>query len=214
MKYLHARRQALGGYLPARQGQGPARSAPPLTAFARFLGGGHDREESSTMVFVQMLSLLLRDPAFGPTLVPIVADEARTFGMQALFRQVAIYSAVGQLYEPEDRDELLYYKEAREGQILEEGITEAGALASWIAAATSYSTHGVPMLPFYIFYSAFGYRRIGDLVWAAGDSRCRGFLIGAGRGRGPVERHQLHGAAPRRPRRRAAQPVEARSALA
>jgi pyruvate dehydrogenase E1 component len=135
------------------------------------------------MVFVQLLSHLLRDPAFGRTLVPIVADEARTFGMQALFRQVAIYSAVGQLYQPEDKDELLYYKEARDGQILEEGITEAGALASWIAAATSYSTHGVPMLPFYIFYSVFGYRRIGDLVWAAGDSRCRGFLIGATAGR-------------------------------
>ncbi len=183
MKYLLACRQALGGYLPVRSAQGPARTAPPLTAFTRFLEGAHGREESTTMVFVQLLSHLLRDPALGRTLVPIVADEARTFGMQALFRQVAIYSAVGQLYAPEDQDELLYYKEARDGQILEEGITEAGAVASWIAAATSYSTHGVPMLPFYIFYSAFGYRRIGDLVWAAGDSRCRGFLIGATAGR-------------------------------
>ena len=183
MKYLHACRQALGGYLPARIAQGPARTAPPLTAFARLLEGVQGREESTTMVFVQLLSHLLRDPVLGRTLVPIVADEARTFGMQALFRQVAIYSSVGQLYEPEDKDELLYYKEAREGQILEEGITEAGAVASWIAAATSYSTHGVPMLPFYIFYSSFGYRRIGDLVWAAGDSRCRGFLIGATAGR-------------------------------
>jgi len=183
MKYLHARRQSLGGYLPARVGKGPTRTAPPLAAFARFLGGGHGREESTTMVFVQLLSHLLRDPEFGPTLVPIVADEARTFGMQALFRQVAIYSSVGQLYEPEDKDELLYYKEARDGQILEEGITEAGAVASWIAAATSYSAHGVPMLPFYIFYSAFGFQRIGDLIWAAGDSRCRGFLIGATAGR-------------------------------
>jgi len=183
MKYLHACRQALGGYLPARIGQGPARAAPAVSAFARFLEGAHGREESTTMVFVQLLSHLLRDPALGRTLVPIVADEARTFGMQALFRQVAIYSAVGQLYAPEDQDELLYYKEARDGQILEEGITEAGAVASWIAAATSYSTHGVPMLPFYVFYSAFGYRRIGDLIWAAGDSRCRGFLIGATAGR-------------------------------
>ena len=183
MKYLHARRQALGGYLPARIAQGPARATPPPSTFARFLEGGHGREESTTMVFVQLLSHLLRYPAIGPTLVPIVADEARTFGMQALFRQVAIYSSLGQLYEPEDKDELLYYKESRAGQILEEGITEAGALASWISAATSYSTHGVPMLPFYIFYSAFGYRRIGELVWAAGDSRCRGFLIGATAGR-------------------------------
>ena len=183
MKYLHARRQALGGYLPARLARGPVRSAPTLSAFARFLEGAHGREESTTMVFVQILSHLLRDPAFGSTLVPIVADEARTFGMQALFRQVAIYSSLGQIYEPEDKDELLYYKEARAGQILEEGITEAGAVASWISAATSYSTHGVPLLPFYIFYSAFGYRRIGDLVWAAGDSRARGFLIGATAGR-------------------------------
>jgi len=183
MKYLHACRQALGGYLPARTAKGPARTAPPVSAFARFLEGAHEREESTTMVFVQILAHLLRDPALGPMLVPIVADEARTFGMQALFRQVAIYSSLGQLYEPEDRDELLYYKEARAGQILEEGITEAGAVASWISAATSYSTHGVPLLPFYIFYSAFGYRRIGDLVWAAGDSRARGFLIGATAGR-------------------------------
>jgi pyruvate dehydrogenase E1 component len=179
LKYLHARRQALGGYLPARVGRGPVLAAPPLAALAKFCEGSHDREESTTMVFVQLLSHLLRDPSLGPHLVPIVADEARTFGMQALFRQVAIYSAVGQLYEPEDKDELLYYKEARDGQILEEGITEAGAMASWIAAATSYSTHGLPMLPFYIFYSSFGFKRVGDLIWAAGDSRCRGFLLGA-----------------------------------
>ena len=179
LNYLHACRQALGGYLPARVGQGPALAAPPLAALAKFCEGSHDREESTTLVFVQLLAHLLRDPALGPRLVPIVADEARTFGMQALFRQVAIYSAVGQRYEPEDRDELLYYKEARDGQILEEGITEAGAMASWIAAATSYSTHGVPMLPFYIFYSSFGFKRVGDLIWAAGDARCRGFLLGA-----------------------------------
>ena len=179
LKYLHARRQALGGYLPARRGKGPARSAPPLAALAKFFEGTGDRAESTTMVFVQLLAHLLRDPDLGQYLVPIVADEARTFGMQALFRQVAIYSSVGQLYEPEDKDELLYYKEAQDGQILEEGITEAGAVASWIAAATSYSTHGLPMLPFYIFYSSFGFKRIGDLIWAAGDSRCRGFLLGA-----------------------------------
>ena len=134
------------------------------------------------MVFVNV-SQLLKDPASGKHIVPIVADEARTFGMQALFRQVAIYSSVGQLYEPEDKDELLYYKEAKDGQILEEGISEAGAISSWMAAATSYSVHGVPMLPFYIFYSCFGFQRVGDLVWAAGDSRCRGFLLGATAGR-------------------------------
>ena len=130
-----------------------------------------------------MLSQLLKNKEFGNRVVPIVADEARTFGMQSLFRQVAIYSPFGQLYDPEDRDELLYYKEAKNGQILEEGITEAGAISSWIAAATSYSTHGTTMLPFYIFYSCFGFQRIGDLVWAAGDSRARGFLIGATAGR-------------------------------
>ena len=179
MKYLHARRQALGGYLPLRQARGPALSAPAIDGFTRLLEGSGEREQSTTMVFVQMLAQLLRDQTIGQRIVPIVADEARTFGMQSLFRQVAIYSAVGQLYEPEDKDELLYYKEARDGQILEEGITEAGAVSSWLAAATSYSAHGVSMLPFYIFYSCFGFQRIGDLIWAAGDSRARGFLLGA-----------------------------------
>jgi pyruvate dehydrogenase E1 component len=183
MKYLHARRQALGGYLPTRVGRGPTLAVPQLSALAKYLEGTHGREQSTTMVFVQLLSQLLRDASLGKHIVPIVADEARTFGMQALFRQVAIYSSVGQLYDPEDKDELLYYKEARDGQILEEGITEAGAVASWIAAATSYSSHGVPMLPFYIFYSCFGFQRVGDLIWAAGDSRCRGFLLGATAGR-------------------------------
>src|SRR5438132_9431187 len=135
------------------------------------------------MIFVQLPAQLRKDAALGSRVVPIVADEARTFGMQTLFRQVGIYSAVGQLYEPEDHDELLYYKEAKDGQILEEGITEAGALSSWIAAATSYSAHGTPMLPFYTFYSMFGFQRIGDLIWAAADSRSRGFLIGATAGR-------------------------------
>ena len=182
MKYLHARRQALGGFLPARSSQAPA-LAVPQDAFARMLEGTRDREQSTTMIFVQLLAQLLRDPALGKHVVPIVADEARTFGMQSLFRQIGIYSSSGQLYEPEDHDELLYYKEAKDGQILEEGITEAGALSSWIAAATSYSSHGVPMLPFYIFYSMFGFQRVGDLAWAAADSRARGFLLGATAGR-------------------------------
>jgi pyruvate dehydrogenase E1 component len=183
MKYLHARRQALGGYVPKRAPKGPALPVPALDSFARLLEGTADREQSTTMVFVNMLSQLLRDKTIGKHIVPIVADEARTFGMQSLFRQVAIYSPHGQLYEPEDKDELLYYKEAKDGQILEEGITEAGAISSWIAAATSYSAHGVPMIPFYIFYSCFGFQRIGDLAWSAGDSRARGFLLGATAGR-------------------------------
>jgi pyruvate dehydrogenase E1 component len=183
MKYLHARRDALGGYVPARVPKGPQLPVPALPALSKYLEGSGGREQSTTMVFVQLLAQLLKDPAIGKHIVPIVADEARTFGMQALFRQVAIYSSAGQLYEPEDRDELLYYKEAKEGQILEEGITEAGAISSWLAAATSYSTHGVPMLPFYIFYSCFGFQRIGDLIWSAGDSRARGFLLGATAGR-------------------------------
>jgi pyruvate dehydrogenase E1 component len=183
MRYLHARRQALGGYLPARSAQAPKLEVPKLAAFANLMAGADAREKSTTMVFAQMLGQLLRDPAVGRRIVPIVADEARTFGMQSLFRQVGIYSSVGQLYEPEDRDELLYYKEAKDGQILEEGITEAGAISSWLAAATSYSAHGTPMLPFYIFYSMFGFQRVGDLVWAAADSRARGFLLGGTAGR-------------------------------
>ncbi len=176
MRYLHARRKALGGYLPARATRAAPLAVPALQAPAA-------RNQSTTMVFVQLLSQLLRDPKLGPRIVPIVADEARTFGMQTLFRQVGIYSALGQLYEPEDHDELLYYREAKDGQILEEGITEAGALSSWIAAATAYSTHGTAMLPFYIYYSMFGFQRVGDLVWAAADSRARGFLVGGTAGR-------------------------------
>jgi pyruvate dehydrogenase E1 component len=175
MKYLEARRKALGGYLPARTTQAPRLAVPGLNA--------SERTQSTTMVFVQLLTQLLKDPQLGPRVVPIVADEARTFGMQTLFRQAGIYSAVGQLYEPEDHDELLYYREAQDGQILEEGITEAGALSSWLAAATSYSTHGLAMLPFYIYYSMFGFQRVGDLVWAAADSRARGFLVGGTAGR-------------------------------
>jgi pyruvate dehydrogenase E1 component len=183
MKYLHARRQALGGYLPARSRAAPRLDVPELSQFAKILEGSNTREQSTTMAFVQILAQVLKDAVLGPRIVPIVADEARTFGMQTLFRQVGIYSALGQLYEPEDHDELLYYKEAKDGQILEEGINEAGALSSWIAAATSYSAHGTPMLPFYAFYSMFGFQRVGDLIWAAADSRSRGFLIGATAGR-------------------------------
>jgi pyruvate dehydrogenase E1 component len=183
MKYLHARREALGGYLPARSRTAPRLEVPELPQFAKILEGSGGREQSTTMAFVQLLAQLLKDAVLGRRIVPIVADEARTFGMQTLFRQVGIYSALGQLYEPEDHDELLYYKEAKDGQILEEGINEAGALSSWIAAATSYSAHGTPMLPFYAFYSMFGFERVGDLIWAAADSRSRGFLIGATAGR-------------------------------
>ncbi len=183
LRYLHARRAALGGYVPARLAQAPRLEAPSGDAFARIFEGSHARAQSTTMLFVQLLSQLLRDPRLGPHIVPIVADEARSFGMQTLFRQFAIYASVGQLYEPEDRDELLYYREARDGQILEEGISEAGALSSWIAAATSYSTHGLPMLPFYIFYSCFGFQRVADLIAAAADQRARGFLIGGTAGR-------------------------------
>ena len=183
MCYLHAQRRTLGGYLPARSSQAPRLPVPPLSAFAKTLEGSNGREQSTTMILVQMLGQLLRDKEVGPRVVPIVADEARTFGMANLFRQVGIYSAVGQLYQPEDRDELLYYKEAVDGQILEEGITEAGAMASWVAVATSYSTHGQPLLPFYIYYSMFGFQRVGDLLWAAADARARGFLIGGTAGR-------------------------------
>ena len=182
IKYLHQRRQALGGYVPSRTTEAQKLTLPPLSAFAKYFNA-NDREQSTTMVFVTMLSQLLRDPALGKHIVPIVADEARTFGMQSLFRQVAIYSSTGQLYEPEDKDELLYYKEAKDGQILEEGITEAGAISSWLAAAVSYAAHGVPMIPFYIFYSIFGFQRVGDLLWAAGDAGARGFLLGATAGR-------------------------------
>ena len=183
MRYLHARRKALGGYLPARSAAAPALGVPSPQAVLAMIERSQGREQSTTTVFVNLLSHLLRDPAIGKRIVPIVADEARTFGMQSLFRQVGIYSSLGQLYEPEDHDELLYYREARDGQILEEGITEAGALSSWLAAATSYSAHGTPMLPFYVFYSMFGFQRVGDLAWQAGDSRARGFLIGGTAGR-------------------------------
>ncbi len=183
MKYLHQRRQVLGGYLPARVTV--SKPFPPLAGgiFEKFHEGTNGREVSTTMVFVQLLSKLLQDKEIGKLIVPIVPDEARTFGMEALFRQVGIYAHTGQLYEPVDRDTLLYYKEAKNGQILEEGITEAGSMCSTIAAGTAYSTHGINTIPFFIFYSMFGFQRIGDLIWAAGDSRARGFLLGGTSGR-------------------------------
>ncbi|ADJ65449.1 alpha-ketoglutarate dehydrogenase [Herbaspirillum seropedicae] len=183
MKHLHARRAALSGYLPRRQAGQARRAVPPLAAHSKFALEADGKEMSSTMALVRQLGNLLKDKDFGQYVVPIVADEARTFGMANLFRQVGIYSSQGQLYEPEDIGSILYYREAKDGQILEEGITEAGAISSWTAAATAYSVHGTPMLPFYIYYSMFGFQRIGDLIWAAADQRARGFLIGATSGR-------------------------------
>jgi pyruvate dehydrogenase E1 component len=183
MQHLQARRAALGGRMPSRVAPRNACQVPALSSYAGFALSAADKEISSTMVLVRMLGNLLKDAAIGRYVVPIVADEARTFGMANLFRQVGIYSSQGQLYEPEDIGSILSYREARDGQILEEGITEAGAISSWTAAATSYSVHGLPMLPFYIYYSMFGFQRIGDLIWAAADQRARGFLIGATSGR-------------------------------
>jgi len=183
IKYLQERRKALGGYLPQRQKFAAPLEIPPLSVFDPILKGSGDRELSTTMTFVRMLTILTRDKKIGKNIVPIVPDEARTFGMEGMFRQLGIYSSVGQLYEPQDRDQIMYYKEDKSGQILEEGITEAGAMSSWLAAATSYSTHGVNMLPFYIYYSMFGFQRIGDLAWLAGDMRARGFMIGGTAGR-------------------------------
>jgi pyruvate dehydrogenase E1 component len=183
MRYLHERRAALGGALPARKGDAPAVPVPPLAAWGGFALQAAGKEMSTTMAAVRMLSALLKDPALGPRIVPIVADEARTFGMASLFRQIGIYSPHGQLYEPEDAGSMLSYREARDGQLLEEGITEAGALSSWIAAGTAYSVHRFPMLPVYIYYSMFGFQRVGDLLWAAADQRVRGILLGATAGR-------------------------------
>ncbi len=183
LAYLRRRRQALGGYLPSRRRAAPAVVTPALETYAHFALHADGKKMSTTTAAVRLISNLLKDETLGPRMVPIVADEARTFGMANLFRQVGIYSSVGQLYEPEDSGSMLYYKESRDGQLLEEGITEAGAISSWVAAATSYSVHGVAMLPFYIFYSMFGFQRVGDLIWAAADQRARGFLIGATAGR-------------------------------
>ena len=183
MQYLHSRRQQLGGYLPARRESQRTLPVPALSTFARLLGSSEERTFSTTMAFVRILGQLCKDKDLGPHIVPIVPDEARTFGMEGLFRQLGIYSSLGQQYEPVDAGQLMYYREDKQGQILEEGINEAGAFASWIAAATSYANSDLPMIPFYIFYSMFGFQRVGDLAWAAGDMQCRGFLLGGTSGR-------------------------------
>lgn len=183
MQYLLAQREKLGGFLPKRREMSVALEVPKLAYFDSLLQNMGDREISTTMAFVRLLNLLLKDKNIARHIVPIVPDECRTFGMEGLFRQIGIYSHVGQLYTPVDRDQLMYYKEAKDGQILEEGITEPGAFASWMAAATSYSVSDVPMIPLYIYYSMFGFQRIGDLAWAAGDAKARGFLLGATAGR-------------------------------
>jgi pyruvate dehydrogenase E1 component len=184
IKYLKERREALGGYLPARDGnRAPPLEVPDLSAFDLLLKSSEDREMSTTMAFVRILAILIRDKNIAKHIVPIVPDEARTFGMEGLFRQLGIYSSMGQLYQPQDADQLMFYKEDKKGQILQEGINEAGAASSWIAAGTAYANHGVQMVPFYAFYSMFGFQRIGDLLWAAGDSRARGFLMAGTAGR-------------------------------
>ncbi len=183
IKYLKEKRANLGGYLPARRAKSDNLTIPPLKAFSAITGGSNGREISTTMAFVRILNVLLKDKEIGQRIVPIIPDEARTFGMEGLFRQIGIYSSVGQLYEPVDSDQVMYYREDKKGQILEEGINEAGAMSSWMAAATSYSSNNLPMIPFYIYYSMFGFQRIGDLAWAAGDMQARGFLIGATFGR-------------------------------
>ena len=183
IRYLHERRKSLGGYLPQRVVAAPQAKAPPDEIFAEFLEGSGEREIATTMASVHLLAKLLKDPELGRLVIPIVPDEARTFGMESLFRQVGIYSHAGQLYEPVDRESLLYYKEAKDGAILEEGITEAGAMSSFIAAGTAYATHGIPTIPFFIFYSMFGFQRIGDLIWAAADMQAKGFLLGGTAGR-------------------------------
>src|SRR5262245_56277818 len=182
IQYLKERRQALGGYVPRRLVKTPPSETPDEAFFQRFFEGS-EREVSTTMAFVQMLTQLMKDPGIGRQIVPIVPDEARTFGMESLSRQFGIYPHGGQVYEPVDRKMLLYYREATDGQILEEGITEAGSMSSFIAAGSAYATHGIDMIPFFIFYSMFGFQRIGDLIWAAADQRTRGFLLGATSGR-------------------------------
>ncbi|MGC1508145.1 pyruvate dehydrogenase (acetyl-transferring), homodimeric type [Ketobacter sp.] len=183
MRYMRERRNSLGGYLPVRRTECETLEVPELGVFGPLLEGTKDREMSTTMAFVRMLNSLVKQKAIGERVVPIVPDEARTFGMEGMFRQLGIYSSVGQLYNPTDSEQVMYYREDIKGRILEEGINEAGAMSAWIAAATSYSVNNFPMIPFYIFYSMFGFQRIGDLAWAAGDSQARGFLIGATAGR-------------------------------
>ena len=184
LNYMRERRMELGGYLPQRRMKAESLDVPKLEAFAPLLEATTEgREISTTMAFVRLLNIVIKDKAIGKRVVPIVPDESRTFGMEGMFRQLGIWNQLGQLYTPQDHDQLMFYKEDKHGQILQEGISEAGAMCDWIAAATSYSTHGVPMLPFYIFYSMFGFQRIGDLAWAAGDMRSRGFLLGGTAGR-------------------------------
>jgi len=183
LQYLHARRKSLGGYLPKRRRKSKALPVPPLEIFKTQIDGTGEREASTTMAFVRILTALTRDKQIGKHIVPIVPDEARTFGMEGMFRQIGIYSSKGQLYEPVDAGELMYYREDKKGQILEEGINEAGAYCSWAAAGTSYSNHDVQMVPFYIYYSMFGFQRIGDFIWAGGDQQSRGFLMGGTAGR-------------------------------
>ncbi|MEY2855441.1 MAG: hypothetical protein RL030_2573, partial [Pseudomonadota bacterium] len=183
IRYLKSRRAALGGYLPKRETNVPPLEIPPLETFKPLLDGSGDREISTTMAFVRILTALLKDKNIGKQVVPIVPDEARTFGMEGLFRQIGIYSAVGQLYTPQDAEQLMSYKEDKKGQMLEEGINEAGALCSWIAAGSAYANHKQHMVPFYIYYSMFGFQRVGDFIWAAGDIQARGFLLGATAGR-------------------------------
>ena len=184
LNYMREKRQTLGGYQPARRRKAEPLEVPALSAFETLLkASGAGRELSTTMAFVRILTTLVRDKKIGQYVVPIVPDESRTFGMEGMFRQLGIYSHVGQLYTPQDADQLMFYKEDQKGQVLQEGINEPGAMSSWIAAATSYSTHGVSMIPFYIFYSMFGFQRVGDLCWAAGDMRARGFLLGGTAGR-------------------------------
>ena len=183
LEYMHERRRSLGGYLPARRKEAPPVQVPALETFKTQLDGTGEREVSTTMAFVRMLTALTRDKQIGKHIVPIVPDEARTFGMEGMFRQIGIYASQGQLYEPEDAGELMYYREDKSGQILEEGINEAGSYCSWAAAGTAYSNHNVQMVPFYIYYSMFGFQRIGDFIWAGGDQQARGFLIGGTAGR-------------------------------
>ncbi len=183
IKYIKKQREQLGGFLPARRTETKSLTMPGLDAFSAMLKSSGERELSTTMAFVRILNVLLKDKAIGKYVVPIVPDECRTFGMEGLFRQIGIYSPIGQLYTPVDHEQVMYYREAKDGQMLEEGINEAGAFSSWLAAATSYSTNNLPMLPFYIYYSMFGFQRIGDLAWAAGDMRARGFLLGGTAGR-------------------------------
>src|SRR5215217_1360501 len=182
-EFIRERRAKLGGSLPARRRQAESLPTPELSAFQSQLDGTGEREISTTMAFVRNLSTLLRDKQIGKHVVPIVPDESRTFGMEGMFRQLGIFSQVGQLYRPEDADQLMFYREDKKGQILQEGINEAGAFSSWIAAGTSYSNHGLQTIPFYIYYSMFGFQRVGDLTWAAGDSRTRGFMLGGTAGR-------------------------------